>query len=112
VTLLDGSRYRLYAQVSETPGVRTRLNNEGAISPGSRLKKDSIEYGAATGAGLITGAALGGGPGALAGGLIGAGVITVHLLVDHPQAVLESGTSLTFSLTDRLDLVPAGQSGE
>jgi hypothetical protein len=112
VTLPDGSRYKLYAQVSATPGTRTRLNSEGVISPGSQLKKDSIEYGAATGAGVVTGAALAGGPGALAGGIVGAGVITVHLLVSHPQATLESGTALVFSLTEPLDLVPAGQSGE
>ncbi len=111
VILPDGSRYKLYAQVSATPGARTRLNNEGTVSPGSQLKKDSIEYGAATGAGVVTGAALAGGPGALAGGLVGAGVITVHLLVSHPQATLESGTVLVFSLTEPLDLVPAGQSG-
>jgi hypothetical protein len=112
VTLPDGSRFKLYAQVSSTPGTDTRLNTEGVISPGSQLKKDSIQYGAATGAGAITGAALAGAPGALAGGIIGAGVITVHLLVSHPQATLESGTALVFSLTERLNLVPTGQSGE
>jgi len=112
VILPDGSRYKLYAQVSATPGANTHLNSEGVISPGSQLKKDGIEYGAATGAGVITGAALAGGPGALAGGIVGAGVITVHLLVNHPQATLESGTALVFSLTEPLDLVPAGQSGK
>ena len=110
VTLPDGSRYKLYAQVSATPGARTHLNNEGVISPGSQLKKDGIEYGAATGAGVVTGAALAGGPGALAGGIVGAGLITVHLLVSHPQATIESGTTLVFSLSEALDLVPADKS--
>ena len=87
------------------------MSSEGVIAPGSRLKKDGIEYGAATGAGIVTGAILAGGPGALAGGIVGAGVITVHLLVDHPQATLQSGTPLVFSLTEPLNLVPAGQSG-
>jgi len=112
VTLPDGSRYKLYAQVSATPGTRTHLNNEGVISPGSHLKKDGIEYGAATGAGVVTGAALAGGPGALAGGLVGVGLITVHLLVSNPQATIESGTALVFSLSEPLDLVPAGKLGE
>jgi multisubunit Na+/H+ antiporter MnhB subunit len=56
---------------------------------------------------VVTGAILGGPGGALAGGLIGAGVITVHLLVDHPQATLEDGTVLLFTLSEPLNLVPA-----
>jgi hypothetical protein len=42
----------------------------------------------------------------LAGTLIGAGVITAHLLISHPQATLDSGTVLLFTLTARLNLVP------
>jgi len=57
--------------------------------------------------GAVTGAVLGGPGGALAGGIIGAGVITVHLLVDHPQATLEDGTVLLFTLSEPLNLVPA-----
>jgi hypothetical protein len=107
VILADGSRYRLNAEVIGTPGSKTRVNNEGTINPGSRAKKAAIQYGAAVGAGAVVGTAMGGGPGALAGTLIGAGVITVHLLVDHPQAVLEPGTVLMFSLSQRLNLVSA-----
>jgi hypothetical protein len=104
VTLLDGSRYRLDAQVTGTPGSRTRVNREGTINAGSRAKKDGIEYGGAVGTGAVAGAFLGGPVGALTGGLIGAGAITVHLLVDHPQATLEPGTVLLFTLNDRLNL--------
>ena len=35
--LPDGSRYRLYAQVTGTPNCATRVGNEGPINPGSRL---------------------------------------------------------------------------
>jgi multisubunit Na+/H+ antiporter MnhB subunit len=49
--------------------------------------------------------------GALAGGIIGASVITVHLLVDHPQATLDDGTVLLFTLSEPLHLVPAAQTG-
>jgi hypothetical protein len=111
VILPDGSRYRLYAQVTGTPGSTTRLGSEGAINPGSRLKRDGIEYGGAVGAGAATGAVLGGPAGALTGTLIGAGVITAHLLISHPQATLESGTVLLFTLTEPLNLVPAGVGG-
>jgi hypothetical protein len=50
---------------------------------------------------------LGGPAGALAGTIIGAGVVTAHLLVSHPQATLEPGTVLLFTLTEPLNLVAA-----
>lgn len=111
VILPDGSRYRLFAEVTGTPGSRTRIGDEGVITPGSRLKRDSIEYGGTVGAGVVTGAILAGPAGALTGGIVGAGVITAHLLISHPQATLETGTTLLFSLTETLSLVPATVSG-
>jgi hypothetical protein len=47
----------------------------------------------------------------LTGGLIGAGAVTVHLLVSPPQATLESGTTLLFTLTEPLYLSRAVESG-
>jgi hypothetical protein len=104
VVLPDGSKYRIDAQVTDTPGTNTHVSSEGIIAAGSRYKKDGIEYGGGVGAGVVTGAVLGGPVGALAGGLIGGSAITVHLLMDHPQATLEPGTVLIFSLNSRLDL--------
>jgi hypothetical protein len=106
VIMPNGSRYHLDAFVTGAPGSRVKTDNEGTIGAEARIKRGAIEYGAAMGAGAITGAALGGGPGALAGTLIGAGVITVHLLVTHPQANLEPGTVLLFTLTRPLNLTP------
>jgi len=111
VILPDGSRFHMYAQLSGAPGSGTNISDEGAVTPGSRIKKDGIEYGGAVGAGAVTGAILGGPGGALAGTIIGAGVITAHLLISHPQAHLESGTYLLFTLNEPLNLVPAAQSG-
>jgi len=111
VILPDGSRYRLYGQVTSTPGSDMKVNGEGTVGPGSHLKRNSIEYGGAVGTGAVTGAILGGPAGALAGSLIGAGIITVHLLISHPQATLEEGTYLQFTLTERLNLVPATANG-
>jgi len=111
VILPDGSRYRLFAELSGAPGSGVNVGDEGAVTPGSRLKKASIEYGGAVGTGVVTGAILGGPGGALAGTIVGAGVITVHLLVNHPQARLESGTYLLFTLNEPLHLVAAAQSG-
>ncbi len=107
VILPDGTRYRMHAEISGTPGSRTRIGGEGAINPGSRVRRDEVEYGGAVGAGVVTGAVLGGPAGAVTGGLIGAGAITVHLMVNHPQATLEEGAPLLFTLTEPLDLVPS-----
>ena len=62
---------------------------------------------AASNQSLITGAILGGPAGALAGTIIGAGAVTTHLLISHPQATLEPGTVLFFTLTQPLNLVAA-----
>ncbi|MGO9337453.1 MAG: hypothetical protein ACLPY1_08100 [Terracidiphilus sp.] len=111
VILPDGTRWRLHAEVTGTPGSRTHVVGEGTIKPDSRAKRDGIEYGGAVGAGVVTGAIVAGPVGALTGGIIGAGAITVHLLVSHPQARLEPGATLIFQLTDRLYLAPEAASG-
>ena len=107
VILPDGSRFQLYAQITSAPGSRNHVGREGVVAPGSRLKRDGIEYAGAVGAGAVTGAILGGPGGALAGTIIGAGIITAHLLISHPQATLENGTVLLFTLSQPLSLVPA-----
>lgn len=105
VILSNGARYHLRAQITGTPGSKTRVGSEGDILPGSRIHRDEIEYGGAVGAGATTGAMLGGPVGALTGSLIGAGIITAHLLISHPQATLEPGTAMLFTLTEPLDMV-------
>ncbi len=109
VIMPDGTRYELHAETTGTPGSRTRMGSEGSINPGPRVKKDSIEYGAVVGAGAITGAVVAGPVGALTGGLVGAGIVTTHILVDHPQTTLEPGTILLFTTTAPLQLNPAGE---
>ena len=111
VTLPDGSQFRLYAELSGAPGTNDRVEYEGLVAPGPRLKKDGIETGATIGTGAVTGAILGGPAGAVAGTLVGATVISVHLLVSHPQATLDDGSVLLFTLSEPLNLVPAAPSG-
>jgi hypothetical protein len=111
ITLENGSKFGLRAVVVSTPGSNLRVGSEGIITPGSRVKRNSIEYGAVAGGGMIVGAILGGPPGMLAGGLIGAGVVTTHLLVSHPQAKIEPGAVLMLTLTDQVRLVPAVSQG-
>ena len=112
VVLPDGSRDEMFAEVSGAPGAKARIGAEGTIEPASRLRRDSIEYGGAVGAGAATGAIIAGPAGALAGTLIGAGVITAHLMISHPQATLDQGTTLLFTLTEPLRLVPAAPNGK
>jgi hypothetical protein len=111
VILADGSRYMFYAAITGTPGSNTHVAGEGTIKPDSRWKRDGIEYGGAVAGGAVTGAVLGGPWGALAGGLVGAGAVTTHLLVSHSQAVLEPGTTLLFTLTEPLQMGPPNASG-
>ncbi|HEY1253799.1 MAG TPA: hypothetical protein VGF01_03350 [Terracidiphilus sp.] len=109
--LADGSRYQLHAVLSEMPGAKTKVGSEGTVLPASRIKRDSIEYGGAVGGGATTGAIVGGPVGAVTGGLIGAGVVSAHLLISHPQANLEPGTTLVFTLSERLMMAPVSTSG-
>jgi hypothetical protein len=104
VILAGGKRYQLSAVITGTPGSKTKTSSEGTILPASRLRRDGIEYGGAVGAGATTGAILGGPVGAVAGTMVGAGVITTHLLVSHPQATLEEGTAMIFTLTEPLQM--------
>jgi hypothetical protein len=111
VILPNGSQYMLVARVTDTKESHTRVNSEGTIEAGTRYKRNSLEYAGGVGAGVVAGAVIGGPAGALAGGLIGASVITVHLLMDHPQASLQPGSVLLFTLNDRLTLVAPSATG-
>ena len=107
VVLPDGSAYHLYAQLVRTDARGTKADNEGGVQPSSQLVKNVAEYGAGSGGGAVAGAVIAGPPGALGGALIGAGVVTTHLLLQHPrQARLERGSEVTFSLSEPMDLVP------
>jgi hypothetical protein len=112
VTLPNGESFRLHAMVSSTPGTHTHVNAEGTIAPNRRVKRATIEYAGGVGVGAITGAYLGGPVGALAGGLVGAGLVTTHLLVSHAQANLNSGSVLMLSLTQQVSLVSTSPHGE
>lgn len=111
VTLANGSKFRLHAMVRSTPGSHLRVGSEGVITPGSRLKKDGLEYAGVGGGGMVVGAMLGGPVGMLAGGLVGAGLVTTHILVSHPQANIDAGSYLMLTLTGQVQLVPAGSQG-
>lgn len=107
VILPDGTAYHLYAHVVQSQAPGTRTDSEGGIQPSSHLKKNAIEYGAGAGTGALVGAKVAGPTGALVGSLVGAGVISAHLLMQHPSAVeVPKGSTVTFSLTEPMGLTP------
>ncbi len=100
VTMPDGSRYMLHAEVMQADGTYTKAGSEGTITTKSQLKRDAIEYGVGAGGGALIGAQVAGGPGAIVGTAIGAGVITIHLLLQNHQAQLAKDSVLVFGLTE------------
>jgi hypothetical protein len=107
VILPDGTAYHLYGQVagSEAPGTRT--DSEGGIQSRPQTTKTAVEYGAAAGTGAVVGAYAGGPVGAVVGTVVGAGVVTAHILLQHPSAaVVPAGSIVTFSLTESMALTP------
>ena len=107
VVLPDGTAYHLYGQVagSEAPGTKT--DNEGGIQPRPQTVKTAVEYGAAAGTGAVVGAYMGGPVGAVVGTAVGAGIVTAHILMQHPSAaVVPAGSIITFSLTEAMALTP------
>jgi hypothetical protein len=107
VILPDGTAYHLYGQVagSEAPGTRT--DSEGGIQPRPQTVKTGVEYGAAAGTGAVVGAYAGGPVGAAVGSIVGAGIVTAHILMQHPgAAVVPAGSIVTFSLTEPMALTP------
>jgi hypothetical protein len=110
VTLPNGQSFHLHAAVTGAPGTRERVDNEGMISAQSNKLKAGIEYGSVMGVGAIAGAYLGGPVGALAGTIVGAGVVTTHLLVSHPQAHLDNGDVLMLTVTEQIHMDPVTNS--
>lgn len=107
VILPDGTAYHLHAQVYGSEARGTKTGSEGAIQPSSHVIKKTAEYGVGVGTGAMVGGELAGPPGALAGSLVGAGLVTTHLLLQHPEAAtIPAGSEIDFSLTEPLDMTP------
>ena len=107
VILPDGTAYHLYAQAVSSSQPGTQTDQEGGIQTKTHVAKDLAEYGGGAGTGAIVGGVLGGPVGAGAGALVGAGLVTTHLLLQKPaQAQIEEGSEIVFSLTEPMDLLP------
>ena len=107
VILPDGTAYHLYGRVAGSAAPGTRTDSEGGIQPRPQMVKTGVEYGAAAGTGAIIGAYAGGPVGAAVGSIVGAGIVTAHILMQHPSAaVVPAGSIVTFSLTEPMALTP------
>jgi len=95
----DGQRFMLNAVLVDTNIPGTDVNEEGMFKGSGHDRRDQIEVGAGTGAGMLIGGLAGGPAGVLIGGAIGAGATSTHWLVQHRSAVLPSGTQLMMELS-------------
>ena len=98
VVLPTGERYFLDATLVDTNIRGTDVNQEGQFKGSGHDRRDTIETGAGTAGGMLVGGLIGGGPGILIGGAVGATSTTVHWLVKHRSATLPAGTELTLEL--------------
>ena len=107
ILLPDGTSYHIYAEAVQSKAPGTRTDQEGGIQAAPHYKKDAVEYGAGAGAGAATGALIAGPVGAGVGTLVGAGAVTAHMILGHPEAAnLPKGSVLIFSLTEPMELTP------
>ena len=112
VTLPDGTRYSLRAQLIDTDQeAHTKVDGEGSLVRRDHPKETLAMMGVATGGGAAAGALLGGGVGAAVGAGVGAGVSTVVWLKQDRQEVLPKEARMGFSLTETMDMTPVGAVG-
>src|SRR5271169_634953 len=113
VILPTGERYYLDATLVDTNIHGTDVNQEGQFKGSGHDRRDTIETGAGTAGGMLVGGLIGGGPGILIGGAVGATSTTVHWLVKHRSATLPAGTELTLELNRPMTMgtAPASNGG-
>ena len=99
VVLPGGERYTLDATLVDT-NLRggTDVNEEGQFKGSGHDGNDLKEVAAGTGGGMIAGGLIGGGPGLLIGGAVGATGTTVHWFARHRSAMIPTGTELILEL--------------
>jgi hypothetical protein len=110
VILPTGQRYYLDATLTDTNIPGTDVSREGQFKGTGQDRHDELEAGGGTAGGMLIGGLIGGPPGILIGGAVGAGATTTHWLVRHRSATLPAGTELTLELNRAMELnapVPA-----
>jgi hypothetical protein len=98
LVLPTGERLFLDATLVDTNIPGTDVNQEGEFKGSGHDRRDEIETGGGTAGGMLIGGLIGGPPGILIGGVVGAGSTGVHWLSKHRSATLPAGTELTLEL--------------
>jgi hypothetical protein len=104
VILPTGERYYLDATLTDTNIPGTDVSHEGQFKGTGHDRQDQLEAGGGTAGGMLIGGLIGGPPGILIGGAVGAGATTTHWLVRHRSATLPAGTQLTLELNRPMDM--------
>ena len=106
--LPSGERFFLDATLVDTNlGQGTDVNEEGQFKGSGHDRRDQLETGGGAAGGMLIGGLIGGGPGILIGGAVGATSTTVHWLTKHRSAILPAGTTLTLELNRPLTMTAA-----
>jgi len=112
VILPTGERYFLDATLVDTNIHGADVSAEGQFKGLGHDRRDQIEVGGGAAGGMLIGGLIGGGPGILIGGAVGASATTVHWLAKHRSAILPAGTELTLELNRPIALgTPAASGG-
>jgi len=107
VIMPSGERYYLDATLTDTNIPGTDVSAEGQFKGSGHDRHDTVEEGGGTAGGMLIGGLIGGGPGILIGGAVGATSTTVHWLTKHRSATLPAGTQLTLELNRPLTMTTA-----
>jgi hypothetical protein len=106
--LPSGERLFLDATLVDTNvGNGTDVNQEGEFKGSGHDRRDQLETGGGTAGGMLVGGLIGGPPGVLIGGIVGAGSTGAHWLSKHRSAILPAGSTLTIELNRPLGMTPA-----
>jgi hypothetical protein len=107
LSLPNGTVYKLAAEVTSLNHVRaSHVTPEGTIVGNSHAKRAAFAFALTTSSSTLAGALIGGGPGALAGLGIGAGISTVGWMLRDRQEELPANTEIVFSLEDKMLINP------
>ncbi len=104
VILPTGERYYLDATLVDTNIPGADVNQEGQFKGLGHDRRDQLEAGGGTAGGMLVGGLIGGPPGILIGGVVGATSTTAHWLSKHRSATLPAGTELTLELNRPLTM--------